>query len=137
MKTIVHPHGSRGHANHGWLRTSHSFSFAQWHDPERMNFGALRVLNDDCVVGGAGFGAHPHDNMEILSIPLSGALEHKDNMGNQTTIQEGEVQIMSAGPVSCIAKKTTTPQKKSISCRFGCSQTGATSPLRMAKSRCL
>jgi hypothetical protein len=97
MKTIVHPHGSRGHANHGWLRTSHSFSFAQWQDPERMNFGALRVLNDDCVVGGAGFGAHPHDNMEILSIPLSGALEHEDNMGNQTVIQEGEVQIMSAG----------------------------------------
>ena len=97
MKTIVHPHGSRGHANHGWLRTSHSFSFAQWQDPERMNFGALRVLNDDCVVGGAGFGAHPHDNMEILSIPLSGALEHEDNMGNQTVIREGEVQIMSAG----------------------------------------
>ena len=97
MKAIVHPHGSRGHANHGWLRTSHSFSFAQWQDPERMNFGALRVLNDDYVVGGAGFGAHPHDNMEILSIPLSGALEHEDNMGNQTVIQEGEVQIMSAG----------------------------------------
>ena len=97
MKTIVHPNGTRGHADHGWLRTSHSFSFAQWQDSERMNFGALRVLNDDFVAGGAGFGAHPHDNMEILSIPLSGALEHADNMGNQTVIRQGEVQIMSAG----------------------------------------
>ena len=97
MQTVFHPADSRGHADHGWLDTYHSFSFASWRDAERMHFGALRVLNDDAVTGGAGFGTHPHDNMEIISIPLSGDLEHQDSMGNKTVIREGDVQIMSAG----------------------------------------
>lgn len=92
-----HAADTRGHANHGWLDTYHSFSFANWHNPERMHFGALRVLNDDYVAGGGGFGTHPHDNMEIVSIPLEGDLEHQDNMGNTAVIRQGDVQIMSAG----------------------------------------
>ncbi len=97
MKTILHPAQTRGHANYGWLDTWHTFSFAHYFNPERMNFGALRVLNDDTVQGGKGFGRHPHDNMEIISIPLSGELEHADSMGNKTAICENDVQIMSAG----------------------------------------
>lgn len=97
MKTILHKANTRGHANHGWLDSHHTFSFANYHDPERMHFGALRVLNDDFVDGGMGFGKHPHDNMEIISIPLSGELEHKDSMGNTTAIKQNDVQIMSAG----------------------------------------
>ncbi len=97
MKTVYHSADSRGHANHGWLNTHHTFSFASYHDPERMNFGVLRVLNDDEVVAGRGFGSHPHDNMEIISIPLEGDLEHQDNMGNTTVIREGDIQVMSAG----------------------------------------
>lgn len=97
MKKIIHKADSRGHANHGWLDTHHSFSFASWYNPERMNFGLLRVLNDDFVAPGRGFGAHPHDNMEIVSIPLEGSLEHQDNMGNKTVIKSNDVQIMSAG----------------------------------------
>ncbi len=97
MKTVLHKANTRGHANHGWLNTSHTFSFAHFHDPERMHFGVLRVLNDDFVDGGRGFGTHPHDNMEIISIPLSGDLEHKDSMGNTTVIKQNDVQIMSAG----------------------------------------
>ena len=92
-----HSAASRGHADHGWLDTYHTFSFAGYHDPERMNFGVLRVLNDDTVAGGRGFGAHPHDNMEIVSIPLEGDLVHEDSMGNRTTIEAGDVQVMSAG----------------------------------------
>ena len=97
MKTIFHPAETRGNANHGWLKANHSFSFAQYYDPERMNFGALRVLNDDTIAPGKGFGMHPHDNMEIITIPLKGDLEHKDSMGNVGAINEGEIQVMSAG----------------------------------------
>ena len=97
MKTIFHPAETRGNANHGWLNANHSFSFAQYYDPERMNFGALRVLNDDTIAPGKGFGTHPHDNMEIITIPLKGDLEHKDSMGNVGAINEGEIQVMSAG----------------------------------------
>jgi len=97
MKTILHKANSRGHANHGWLNAHHSFSFANYYNPEKMNFGVLRVLNDDIVAGGQGFGTHPHDNMEIITIPLEGDLEHKDNMGNQAVIRQGDVQVMSAG----------------------------------------
>ncbi|GAB2692168.1 pirin family protein [Mucilaginibacter koreensis] len=95
--TVLHKAESRGHANHGWLDSYHTFSFASHYDPERMNFGALRVLNDDKVSGGMGFGKHPHDNMEIISIPLEGDLEHQDSMGNTATIRKGDVQAMSAG----------------------------------------
>ena len=94
---VYHAADTRGHADHGWLDTYHSFSFASWHNPERMHFGALRVLNDDFVAGGGGFPTHPHDNMEIISIPLEGDLEHKDSMGNTAVIRQGDVQIMSAG----------------------------------------
>lgn len=97
MKTVLHKASTRGHANHGWLKSHHSFSFANYHNPDRMNFGVLRVLNDDFVEGGKGFGTHPHDNMEIISIPLKGDLEHKDSMGNTTVIKEGDIQVMSAG----------------------------------------
>ena len=97
MKTILHKAHSRGHADHGWLNAWHSFSFAGYHDPSKVHFGALRVLNDDTIAGGMGFGAHPHDNMEIITIPLSGQLEHKDSMGNTGIISKGEVQVMSAG----------------------------------------
>ena len=97
MKTVFHPAASRGHANHGWLDSHHTFSFANYYNPERMNFGALRVLNDDIVAPGRGFGKHPHDNMEIISIPLAGDLEHQDSMGNTTVIKQGDVQVMSAG----------------------------------------
>ena len=97
MKTVFHKASSRGHAQYGWLDSHHTFSFANYYNPERMNFGVLRVLNDDVVSGGRGFDTHPHQNMEIISIPLHGDLEHKDSMGNVTVIKEGDVQIMSAG----------------------------------------
>ncbi|RNL86322.1 pirin family protein [Sinomicrobium pectinilyticum] len=97
MKTILHRADTRGHADHGWLNAHHSFSFANYYNPDRMNFGALRVLNDDIVSGGMGFGMHPHDNMEIITIPLRGDLEHKDSMGNTGRIKNGEIQVMSAG----------------------------------------
>jgi len=97
MKTIIHKSDSRGFANHGWLKSHHTFSFASYQNPERMSFGALRVLNDDIVQPKMGFGTHPHQNMEIISIPLKGALSHKDSMGNKRAIEVGEVQVMSAG----------------------------------------
>lgn len=97
MNTVVHKSDSRGFADHGWLRSRHSFSFAGYYNPERVHFGALRVLNDDKVAGGKGFGTHPHDNMEIVSIPLSGDMEHKDSTGHSEVIRQGDVQIMSAG----------------------------------------
>ncbi len=97
MKTIFHKASERGHANHGWLNAKHSFSFASYHDPSKVHFGLLRVLNDDIVAPGMGFGMHPHDNMEIITIPLSGTLEHKDSMGNIGVIRPNEIQAMSAG----------------------------------------
>ena len=97
MKPIYHENQSRGLADHGWLKSRHTFSFANYYNPERMNFGILRVLNDDIVTPSMGFGTHPHENMEIISIPLSGSLRHQDSMGNKHIISTGEVQIMSAG----------------------------------------
>lgn len=97
MPSVIHKAEDRGHANHGWLNTYHNFSIASYYNPERMNFGVLRVLNDDTVAPGMGFGRHAHDNMEIISIPLSGDLEHRDSMGNVGVIREGDIQVMSAG----------------------------------------
>ena len=98
MKNVVlHKANERGHADHGWLNAYHSFSFANWYNPDKVQFGVLRVLNDDTVAPGMGFGMHPHDNMEIITIPLEGDLAHKDSMGNAETIKFGDVQVMSAG----------------------------------------
>jgi len=97
MKTTLHKSNTRGNADHGWLKSHHTFSFANYYNPERMSFGALRVLNDDQVAASQGFGTHPHDNMEIVTVVLEGALKHKDTMGNEYVIKAGEVQIMSAG----------------------------------------
>lgn len=97
MKKIFYPAQERGHADFGWLNARHSFSFGQWYDPQKVHFGALRVLNDDIIQGGAGFPTHPHDNMEIVTIPLSGAIAHKDSTGGNGVINVGDVQIMSAG----------------------------------------
>ncbi len=97
MKTKLYPADSRGHADHGWLKTNHSFSFANYYNPERIHFGALRVLNDDWIAAGEGFGRHPHDNMEIITIPFTGAVLHQDSMGNKGVIKPGELQVMSAG----------------------------------------
>ncbi|NJC27171.1 pirin family protein [Neolewinella antarctica] len=131
MKTVLHKAGTRGHANHGWLDSHHTFSFANYHNPERMHFGVLRVLNDDIVTGGRGFGTHPHDNMEIISIPLEGDLEHKDSMGNTTIIKQGDVQVMSAGTGVSHSEKNKNadeavrflqiwmfPNKKNVSPRY-------------------
>ena len=97
MRTIYQAADSRGDANHGWLKSKHTFSFANYHNPERMGFGALRVINDDFVIAGQGFGKHSHRDMEIISIPLSGKLGHGDNIGNNGIIETGEIQVMSAG----------------------------------------
>ncbi|NCP59486.1 MAG: pirin family protein [Flavobacteriales bacterium] len=98
MKTMIHKAENRGFANHGWLQANHSFSFANYYDQEKMHFGALRVLNDDVIAPKMGFGTHPHDNMEIITIPLAGVLKHKDSMHNEwQSVVAGEVQIMSAG----------------------------------------
>ena len=95
--TVLHRANTRGNANHGWLNAYHSFSFGSWYNPERVQFGVLRVLNDDTIAAGMGFGTHPHENMEIITIPLEGDLAHKDSMGNSATIKTGDVQVMSAG----------------------------------------
>lgn len=95
--SVLHKADTRGAADHGWLNAKHSFSFANYYNPERMHFGVLRVLNDDTIAGGMGFGKHPHDNMEIITIPLEGDIEHKDSMGNKAVISHGQVQVMSAG----------------------------------------
>lgn len=97
MNTTKYASDSRGKANYGWLKTRYSFSFAEYYDASRIRFGVLRVLNDDEVAGGEGFGMHPHDNMEIITIPLEGKLQHKDSMGNTSVIESGEIQVMSAG----------------------------------------
>lgn len=97
QRLTLHKAGTRGHANHGWLNSYHTFSFAGYYDPSRIHFGALRVLNDDTVAAGMGFGTHPHDNMEIISIPTFGDLKHRDSMGNETVIKQGDIQVMSAG----------------------------------------
>jgi hypothetical protein len=97
MKTIIHTSETRGSADYGWLKTRYTFSFANYYDPGRVHFGSLRVLNDDFIEGGMGFDRHPHDNMEIVTIPLEGKLEHKDSMGNTMQILSGDIQIMSAG----------------------------------------
>ncbi len=97
MNTVFHKANTRGSANHGWLEVNHTFSFANYYNPDRMNFGVLRVLNDDKIAPTKGFGMHPHDNMEIISIPLEGALKHKDSMGNGAVVKNGDVQVMSAG----------------------------------------
>jgi len=96
-QTLFHPASGRGSADNGWLKVNHSFSFAGWYDPDKVHFGALRVLNDDQIDAQQGFGTHPHDNMEIITIPLTGALAHRDSMGNTSTINAGEIQVMSAG----------------------------------------
>jgi redox-sensitive bicupin YhaK (pirin superfamily) len=108
MKAILHKAATRGHASHGWLDSWHTFSFANYYDPARMHFGALRVLNDDAVAPGMGFGKHPHDNMEIVSIPMEGALEHQDSLGNKQMIRQGDVQIMSAGTGLTHAEKNAS-----------------------------
>lgn len=131
MKTIYHSADKRGHVNFGWLDSHHSFSFGHYHDAEKMNFGVLRVLNDDVITGGSAFGTHPHDNMEIVSIPLTGALEHKDSTGTQSVINQNDVQIMSAGSglshseYNHFADKTTNflqvwvmPKKRNIEPRY-------------------
>ena len=97
MKTVFHAANSRGYADHGWLKSHHTFSFGHYYDPDRMGFGALRVINDDSVMGGRGFGEHPHSDMEIISIPLEGDLAHGDSMGHRGVIRRGEIQVMSAG----------------------------------------
>ena len=95
--TVLHKADTRGNANHGWLNAYHSFSFGSWYNPDKVQFGTLRVLNDDTIAGGMGFGTHPHDNMEIITIPLEGDLAHKDSMGNTEVIRNGDIQVMSAG----------------------------------------
>ncbi|MBL7892298.1 MAG: pirin family protein [Bacteroidia bacterium] len=109
---VLHKAETRGHAQHGWLDAHHTFSFANYHDPARMHFGVLRVLNDDIIDGGGGFGMHPHDNMEIITIPIEGELEHKDSMGNVGVIRQNEVQVMSAGTGVYHSEYNKNPDKK-------------------------
>ncbi len=128
---ILHTAETRGHANHGWLDAHHSFSFANYYNPERMEFGTLRVLNDDRIAGGMGFGTHPHNNMEIITIPLEGGLEHKDSMGNIAVVKNGDIQVMSAGTgikhseynayndqFCSLLQIWVTPKKKNVTPRY-------------------
>ena len=112
MKTTLHKANTRGHANHGWLNSFHTFSFSSYSNAERIHFGALRVLNDDTVAAGMGFGKHPHDNMEIVSIPLDGDLEHNDTTGRHEIIKQGDVQIMSAGSGIAHSEKNANHNKE-------------------------
>lgn len=112
MKTILHKSTTRGYFTHGWLKTSHTFSFAEYYNPERMHFGVLRVLNDDSIAPGMGFGTHPHDNMEIITIPLYGDLEHQDSMGHTEVIRHGDVQVMSAGTGITHSEYNHNPNKE-------------------------
>src|SRR3954469_20283590 len=112
MTTVLHKAATRGHASHGWLDSWHTFSFANYHDPARIHFGVLRVLNDDTVDAGMGFGKHPHDNMEIISIPLEGDLEHKDSMNNTAVIKNGDIQAMSAGTGIYHSEYNQDPDKR-------------------------
>ena len=111
MNIIVHKADSRGEANHGWLHSKHTFSFGSYQNQNRMNFGVLRVLNDDIVSENQGFGTHPHRDMEIISIPLEGDLKHKDNMGNETIIKQGDIQVMSAGTGIMHSEFNNNPDK--------------------------
>jgi hypothetical protein len=112
MRTTLQKSGERGRVNFGWLDSHHSFSFGHFYDPAKINFGVLRVLNDDIVSGGRGFGTHPHDNMEIISIPLKGDLEHEDSTGTKAVIKENDVQIMSAGTGIQHSEKNHDPSEK-------------------------
>lgn len=112
-RTILHKAADRGHADHGWLDARHSFSFAGWHNPDRMHFGALRVLNDDTIAPGKGFGTHPHDNMEIITMVTEGALKHTDSMGNTGIIKAGDVQVMSAGTGVYHSEENPDPEHRS------------------------
>ena len=111
MKTIFHPAEQRGKSDFGWLKAQYSFSFSNYHNPERMNFGTLRVLNDDHIEGGMGFSKHPHQNMEIITIPLQGALKHEDSMGNAGVISKGDIQVMSAGSGVMHSEKNANSQE--------------------------
>lgn len=119
MKTILYRAIERGNANHGWLNARHYFSFAGYFNPERIQFGALRVLNDDIIQGGSGFGEHPHENMDIITIPLKGALQHKDSLNNQwIKLEEGEVQVMSAGTGIIHAEKNANLKEELKLCQI-------------------
>lgn len=123
MKMVVDKANSRGYANHGWLKTHHTFSFANYYNPKRVHFGKLRVLNDDTVAPSEGFDTHPHKNMEVISIPLNGYLRHGDSIKNSKTITPGDIQVMSAGNrVFSIANSMIVPNSSLNSCRYGFSR---------------